>query len=230
MGTCNRCRPPGVQRARPMLIKTRVRHPQLRNHRPEALPRRRDFIRAAAGAGRGRCRRARRAPRSCPPPVSRHRTGRSSRASKKSPLSVDPAKEKLNTWEQITTYNNFYEFGTDKDSPSLTAGRLKTEPWTREIEGECAKKGNYHLETCSRARRSRSASTVCAASKRWSMVIPWVGFPLAELIKTRRADVEGEVRRVHDARRSRPDARRAVAGAATGPTSKGCGWTKRCTR
>ena len=44
----------------------------------------------------------------------------------KSPLSLAPEQEKANTWEQLTTYNNFYEFGTDKDSPSLTAGKLKT--------------------------------------------------------------------------------------------------------
>jgi sulfoxide reductase catalytic subunit YedY len=54
----------------------------------------------------------------------------------KSALSVAPEQEKPNTWEQITSYNNYYEFGTDKDSPSLTAGKLKVEPWTVQIEGE----------------------------------------------------------------------------------------------
>ena len=48
---------------------------------------------------------------------------------KSSPLSLTSDQEKPNTWDQITSYNNFYEFGTDKDSPSLTAGRLKTSPW-----------------------------------------------------------------------------------------------------
>ena len=74
--------------------------------------------------------------------------------------------EKLNTWEQITTYNNFYEFGTDKDSPSLYAKTLKTEPWKVVVDGECAKKGNYTSTTSSRARRSRSASIASAASRR----------------------------------------------------------------
>src|SRR5215203_5273418 len=56
----------------------------------------------------------------------------------KSPLSLTPEQEKVNSWEQITSYNNYYEFGTDKDSPSLTAGKLKVEPWTVQVEGECA--------------------------------------------------------------------------------------------
>src|SRR5437762_3387564 len=44
--------------------------------------------------------------------------------------------EKPNTWEQITTYNNYYEFGTDKDQPSMLAGQLKTQPWTIAVDGE----------------------------------------------------------------------------------------------
>jgi sulfoxide reductase catalytic subunit YedY len=75
---------------------------------------------------------------------------------KKSPLSVDPAQEKPSTWDQITTYNNYYEFGTDKDSPSLLAGRLKVEPWSVSM-------------ISSRARRWKSASIGSAASNggRW---------------------------------------------------------------
>src|SRR6476620_10626528 len=64
----------------------------------------------------------------------------------KSPLSLAPEQEKANSWEQITSYNNYYEFGTDKDSPSLTAGKLKVDPWAVQIEGECARKGNYPLD------------------------------------------------------------------------------------
>jgi sulfoxide reductase catalytic subunit YedY len=102
---------------------------------------------------------------------------------KSSPLSVDVAKEKPNSWEQITTYNNYYEFGVDKDSPSLTAGRLKTAPWTVQIDGECAKKGNYTFEDILKGETLEDRIYRHRCVERWSMVIPWVGFPLANLIK-----------------------------------------------
>ena len=101
----------------------------------------------------------------------------------KSPLSVDPAKEKPNTWDQITTYNNFYEFGTDKDSPSLTAGRLKTEPWTVAVDGECNKPAKYSLDDILKGETLEERIYRLRCVERWSMVIPWVGFPLANLIK-----------------------------------------------
>src|SRR5215470_8900604 len=62
---------------------------------------------------------------------------------KKSPLSTS---EMPNIWEHITTYNNYYEFGTDKNQPAALAKNFKTEPWTIKVEGECAKPGDYHLE------------------------------------------------------------------------------------
>jgi sulfoxide reductase catalytic subunit YedY len=102
---------------------------------------------------------------------------------KSSSFSVDPAKDKLNSWEQITTYNNYYEFGIDKDSPSLTAGRLKTSPWTVAIDGECNKKGNYTLEDILKGETLEDRVYRHRCVERWSMVIPWVGFPLANLIK-----------------------------------------------
>src|SRR5579872_1931606 len=60
-----------------------------------------------------------------------------------SPLSTG---EKVNSWNDITTYNNYYEFGTDKDSPSRLAGSLKVDPWSVVVDGECNKKATYHLE------------------------------------------------------------------------------------
>src|SRR5262249_49349828 len=54
--------------------------------------------------------------------------------------------EKPNTWEQITTYNNYYEFGTDKDDPARNAHSLKPEPWSVAVDGECNKKAVYHVE------------------------------------------------------------------------------------
>jgi sulfoxide reductase catalytic subunit YedY len=102
---------------------------------------------------------------------------------KKSPLSLTPEQEKVNSWEQLTTYNNYYEFGTDKDSPSLTAGKLKTEPWSVMIEGECAKKGNFPLDDLLKGQALEERIYRHRCVEAWSMVIPWVGFPLSELIK-----------------------------------------------
>ena len=77
--------------------------------------------------------------------------------------------EKLNTFEEITSYNNFYEFGTGKDDPQRYAGTLKTSPWTVKIDGLCNKPADYHARGSDQADRSKSASTACAASRpgRW---------------------------------------------------------------
>jgi methionine sulfoxide reductase catalytic subunit len=102
---------------------------------------------------------------------------------KPSPLSLTPQQEKANTWEQITTYNNYYEFGTDKESPSLTAGRLKTDPWAITVEGECAKKGNFPLQELIKGIPLEERIYRHRCVEAWSMVIPWVGVPLSEVIK-----------------------------------------------
>jgi len=99
---------------------------------------------------------------------------------KKSAFSTD---EKANTWEQITTYNNYYEFGTDKDSPSMLAKSLKPEPWTVMIDGECAKKGSMNLEDILKGQALEERIYRHRCVERWSMVIPWVGFPLSDFIK-----------------------------------------------
>jgi sulfoxide reductase catalytic subunit YedY len=91
--------------------------------------------------------------------------------------------EKPNRWEDITTYNNYYEFGTDKDSPSMLARNFKTEPWTVSVEGECAKKGTMNLEDVLKGETLEERIYRHRCVERWSMVIPWVGFPLANFIK-----------------------------------------------
>ncbi len=100
-----------------------------------------------------------------------------------SPLSLTPAQEKSNTWEQITSYNNYYEFGTDKESPSLTAGRLKTQPWAIVIDGECGKKGAAPIDELLKGIPLEERVYRHRCVEAWSMVIPWVGVPLAEVIK-----------------------------------------------
>jgi sulfoxide reductase catalytic subunit YedY len=98
----------------------------------------------------------------------------------KSAFSTD---EKPNKWEDITTYNNYYEFGTDKDSPSMLARNFKTEPWTIAVEGECAKKAAWHLEDMLKGQTLEDRIYRHRCVEAWSMVIPWVGFPLADFIK-----------------------------------------------
>jgi sulfoxide reductase catalytic subunit YedY len=99
----------------------------------------------------------------------------------KSPLSTTD--EKVNTWEQITTYNNYYEFGTDKESPSLYAKSLKTDPWSVTIEGECANKGAMNLEDILKGQVLEERIYRLRCVEAWSMLIPWVGVPTADLIK-----------------------------------------------
>src|SRR5436190_22818552 len=99
---------------------------------------------------------------------------------RKSPLSTD---EKPNSWEQITTYNNFYEFGVDKDVPSQYERQLKIDPWTIAVDGECNKKAAYHLEDVVKGVTLEDRIYRHRCVEAWSMVIPWVGIPLADFIK-----------------------------------------------
>ena len=99
---------------------------------------------------------------------------------KKSPLSIT---EQANKWEDITSYNNYYEFGTDKDSPAMLARNYKTEPWVVNIDGECAKKGSMPLEDILKGETLEERVYRHRCVEAWSMNIPWVGFPLANLIK-----------------------------------------------
>lgn len=99
----------------------------------------------------------------------------------KSPLSTTG--EALTPLKDVTTYNNYYEFGTDKADPAKHAGKLKTDPWTVKIDGEVAKPADYALEDLLKgiALEERIYRLRCVEG--WSMVIPWVGFSLSEVIK-----------------------------------------------
>lgn len=102
------------------------------------------------------------------------------------PLAFKPSKwstdEKRTKLEDITSYNNFYEFGVDKDDPAKNAGRLKTSPWSVVIEGECAKPGRYALEDILKTAPLEERIYRLRCVEGWSMVIPWIGLPLAALI------------------------------------------------
>ena len=88
----------------------------------------------------------------------------------------------VNTYEDITTYNNFYEFGTDKRDPSRNSGDFKPEPWTVEVNGHCARPGTYALEDLLAPHTEEDRIYRLRCVEAWSMVIPWRGIPLADVI------------------------------------------------
>ncbi len=97
-----------------------------------------------------------------------------------SPLSTD---EKPTSREDVTSYNNFYELGTEKDDPARHASLLQTRPWTVRVDGACAAPGEIGIEDIltSFPQEERIYRLRCVEA--WAMVIPWVGFPLGDLLK-----------------------------------------------
>lgn len=91
--------------------------------------------------------------------------------------------EKLTDYEDITTYNNFYEFGTDKRDPSRHAHTLRTRPWTVRVEGEVNKPKVYDVDELITRYPAEQRVYRLRCVEAWSMVIPWLGFPLAQLLK-----------------------------------------------
>jgi sulfoxide reductase catalytic subunit YedY len=96
------------------------------------------------------------------------------------PYSSDEAP---NSREDITTYNNFYEFGTGKEDPYLNARDFRTRPWTVEVAGECGKPGEYLYEDIVRPHTLEDRVYRHRCVEAWSMVVPWVGFPLGDLLQ-----------------------------------------------
>ncbi|WXT99649.1 MAG: Protein-methionine-sulfoxide reductase catalytic subunit MsrP [Catillopecten margaritatus gill symbiont] len=88
------------------------------------------------------------------------------------------------TFKQITNYNNFYEFGTGKRDPAKNAHTLKPKPWHIKVSGECAKTGDYDLEDFIAPYQLEERLYRFRCVEAWSMVIPWVGVPLASVLKT----------------------------------------------
>jgi len=101
---------------------------------------------------------------------------------KSSPFSTS---EELTDYQDATSYNNFYEFGTDKEDPARYSGGLITKPWSVEFRGEVAKPGTVGLEDLidRSALEERIYRLRCVEA--WSMVIPWIGVPLAGVLKSR---------------------------------------------
>jgi methionine sulfoxide reductase catalytic subunit len=99
---------------------------------------------------------------------------------RKSPLSTS---ETVNSYEDATGYNNFYEFGTDKEDPKANAQKFNPKPWTIKVDGLVKTPTTIDLDTLVKpyALEERIYRMRCVEG--WSMVIPWVGFPLADVIK-----------------------------------------------
>ncbi|BAN50591.1 protein-methionine-sulfoxide reductase catalytic subunit MsrP [Metapseudomonas resinovorans] len=96
---------------------------------------------------------------------------------------VTPGNEAVTPFQDATHYNNFYEFGTNKGDPARNAGQLQIEPWTVRIEGEVGKPGTYSIEDLVKPHGLEERIYRLRCVEAWSMVIPWVGFPLADLLK-----------------------------------------------
>ena len=90
--------------------------------------------------------------------------------------------DKPNTFEEISSYNNFYEFGLDKSDPAANAGSLRTRPWSLTIAGEAAVTGTFTIEDILKPHPLEERIYRHRCVEAWSMVIPWVGFPLADLL------------------------------------------------
>lgn len=91
--------------------------------------------------------------------------------------------EDLTSYKDITTYNNFYEFGTDKDDPSENAGSLKPRPWKVRVDGEVHNAGLYDLDDLLKGITQEDRVHRLRCVEGWSMVIPWLGFPISALLK-----------------------------------------------
>lgn len=104
-------------------------------------------------------------------------------------IGVRPAPPEFNTddpqssYEDATTYNNFYEFGTGKKDPALNAHTLKTEPWSVVVDGECEKPGTVPLEKILLPTTLEERVYRFRCVEAWSMVVPWVGVSLGDVLK-----------------------------------------------
>jgi len=99
----------------------------------------------------------------------------------KSPLTTTG--ETLTSYKDITTYNNFYEFGTAKGDPARNAGRLQTRPWAVSVEGVVKKPKTFDIDTLLKLQPQEERVYRHRCVEGWSMVMPWIGYSLSEFIK-----------------------------------------------
>ena len=97
-------------------------------------------------------------------------------------LSELSTSEALTPYEYVTGYNNFYEFGTDKSDPSENSSKFKADPWSVEVGGDCEVTGQFQLEDLLKGQDIEERIYRLRCVEAWSMVIPWIGFPLNKLL------------------------------------------------
>ncbi|HYL01304.1 MAG TPA: protein-methionine-sulfoxide reductase catalytic subunit MsrP [Steroidobacteraceae bacterium] len=90
--------------------------------------------------------------------------------------------EAPNKYQEITTYNNFYEFGTAKEDPSANARGFRTRPWSVSVDGEAEVRGTFTLEDILKGQALEERTYRFRCVEAWSLVVPWVGFPLSSLL------------------------------------------------
>lgn len=91
--------------------------------------------------------------------------------------------DKTNSYEEITSYNNYYEFGTGKEDPKANSGAFKPQPWSVRVDGMCAKPGTYAFDDLIEGHAIEDRTYRLRCVEAWSMVIPWQGIPLAAMLK-----------------------------------------------
>ena len=142
----------------------------------------------------------------------------------KSKYTVD---EKQNSYQDVSTYNNYYEFGTDKSEPAQYAKNFKTEPWTVSVEGACAKPRKFTMEEIMALAPLEERVYRHRCVEAWSIVVPWIGYSLSALLS------RWSRRRRRTTSRSKPFSTASRCRTRPGCSSltwKACGWTKPCTR
>jgi sulfoxide reductase catalytic subunit YedY len=95
---------------------------------------------------------------------------------------ADLQEDQLTPFDDVTTYNNFYEFGTGKADPARNAGDFRARPWTVKVDGHCERPGDYAIEDILGRFPSEERIYRLRCVEAWSMVIPWMGFPLKDLL------------------------------------------------
>jgi len=97
--------------------------------------------------------------------------------------SYNVGEDKLTPLEAITHYNNFYEFGTDKGDPAQNSKNFRTSPWTLKVDGDVAKPMTFDQDSLLKIAPLEERIYRHRCTERWSIVVPWIGFPLAALLK-----------------------------------------------
>ena len=202
---------------RPFLIRhVRPTDPHSSEITPKAVfDGRRDFLKAAAAAGIT-------ATIGIPAQAAAPKRGEPIPSVAKWPRSIADAPT---DYKLATTYNNFYEFGLDKDEPALFSKDFKPRPWTVRIEGHVEKPGTYDLDDLVRPHQLEERVYRFRCVEAWSMVVPWVGVPLADVVKRLNPTSKAKYVAFETVYRpaEMPGQKLAVIKC---PTSRVCGWTK----